>query len=84
METKGFYIGEAVAFGWKTMAENLGFFIGLLIVCGVLWTVPAIIAGMAMEANVFLGFILHIADWVLTIIISMGLVKIALRFCNNE
>ena len=84
MTTQKFSIGEALAFGWDTMKSNLGFFIGLLIVWGLLITVPAIIAGMAMEANVFLGVILHIADFALTIVISMGLVKIALRFCDNE
>ena len=76
--------GEAISFGWNTMKSNLGFFIGLLIVCGLLFTVPAIIAGTALETNVFLGVILYIADIALTIVISMGLVKIALRFCDNE
>ena len=76
--------GEAISFGWNTMKNNLGFFIGLLIVYGLLLTVPSIIAGTALEANVFLGVILYIADYALTIVISMGLVKIALRFCDNE
>ncbi len=84
MITGNFSKGEALRFGWDTMKNNLGFFIGLLIVLGLLYTVPFIIAGMALEANVFLGAILYIADMVLTIIISIGLVKIALRFCDNE
>lgn len=84
MTTQKFSIGEALAFGWETMKSNLGFFIGLLLVWGLLITVPAIIAGMAMEVNVFLGVILHIADFALTIVISMGLVKITLRFCDQE
>ena len=84
MTTQKFSIGEALAFGWDTMKSNLGFFIGLLIVFGVLYTVPYTIAVMALEVNVFLGVIFHIADIALTIVISMGLVKIALRFCDNE
>ena len=84
MATQKFSIGEALAFGWETMKSNLGFFIGLLIAWGLLYTVPAIIAGMVMEANVFLGVILHIADLALTLVISMGLVKVALRFCDQE
>ena len=66
------------------MKSNLGFFVSLLIVSGLLYIVPAIIAELALEANVFLGVILHIADYALTIVVSMGLVKIALRFCDNE
>lgn len=84
MTTQKFSIGEAIHFGWKTMKENLGFFIGLLIVWGLLYTVPYAIAVMTMEANIFLGVILHIADIALTIVISMGFVKITLRFCDNE
>ena len=46
--------------------------------------IPTIIAALALEVNVFLGVILYIADYALTIVILMGLVKIALRFCDNE
>jgi uncharacterized membrane protein len=84
MATQKFSKKEALQFGWNTLKSNLGFFIGLLIVYGLLYAVPFIIAGKAWEANIFLGVILYIADFALTIIISMGLVKIALRFCDNE
>ena len=75
---------EAISFGWKAMNDNLGFFIGFLIVWGLLYTIPAVIAEIALERNVFLGITLRIADFALTVIISMGLVKTALRFCDNE
>ncbi|MBA2123343.1 hypothetical protein B9J78_00080 [bacterium Unc6] len=84
MTTKKFSKGEAIRFGWNTMKSNFGFFIGLLIVLGLLLIVPGVIAEMVKKVNVFLGIIFHIADFVLTIIISIGLVKIALRFCDNE
>jgi uncharacterized membrane protein len=84
MATQKFSKKEALQFGWNTLKSNLGFFIGLLIVSGLLYAVPFIIAEKAWEANIFLGVILYIADFALTIIISMGLVKIALRFCDSE
>ncbi len=84
MTTQKFSKGEAIRFGWDTMKSNLAFFIGLLIALVLLYTVPAIIAEMVTEVNIFLGIILYIADSALTIIISMGLVKIALRFCDKE
>ncbi|MBZ1356239.1 MAG: hypothetical protein KY054_00500, partial [Candidatus Nealsonbacteria bacterium] len=83
MTTKKFSKGEAIRFGWNTMKSNLVFFIGLFIVFGLLYIVPSIIADMALEANIFL-VVFHIADFVLTIIISIGLLKIALKFSDNE
>lgn len=84
MTTKSFSKSEAIRFGWNAMKSNLGFFIGFLIVLGVLYIVPSIIAMRVMEVNVPLGVILYIADIILTMIISMGLVKVALRFCDRE
>jgi len=84
MTTKNFSKSEAIRFGWNTMKSNLAFFIGLLIVGGLLLYVPYIIARRVMEANVFLGVVFYIAYYALTIVISMGLVKTALRFCDKE
>lgn len=81
---KSFSKGEAIAFGWQTMRSNFGFFVGLLIAFGLLFYIPYLLATMALRANVFLGVILIIVDIALTIIISMGLVKIVLRFCDGE
>ncbi len=84
MTTRVFSIREALRFGWNTANNNLGFFIGLSIVFGLLFIFPAIIAGIALQINTFLGIIFHIADYALTLLISIGLVKIALRFCDGE
>ncbi len=84
MTTKNFSKAEAVRFGWGMVKKNLGFFILLLIIIILLYGVPYAIAEIALEVNVLLGIILHIADFILTTIISIGLIKIALRFCDNE
>jgi len=84
MTPQSFSKGEALRFGWNTMKSNLGFFIVLLIIYGLLYAVPFIIAMMVMAVNVPLGVILYIADMALTILMAMGLVKIALRFCDKE
>jgi uncharacterized membrane protein len=84
MTTQKFSKKEAIRFGWNTMKSNLGFFIVLLIVWVLLYSVPFIIAEMVLRVNIFLGNVLFIADFALTIIISIGLVKIALRFCDND
>lgn len=84
MTAEKFSISEAIHFGWNTMKSNLGFFIGLLILVFLFSSLSSIIAAKATEANIFLGIIFYIADFSLSIIISIGLVKIALRFCDNE
>ena len=84
MTTKVFSIDEALRFGWNTTKSNLGFFVGLLVISCLLLIIPLTIAMGALEVNTFLGIILHIADFVLTILIAMGLVKIVLRFCDQE
>ena len=84
MTAEKFSISEAIHFGWNTMKSNLGFFIGLLIFVFLFTSLSSIIAAKATEANIFLGIIFYIADFSLSILISIGLVKIALRFCDNE
>lgn len=84
MTTKKFSKGEAIRFGWNTMKSNLGFFIGLLIVVALIIFVPSIISELIKEEALPLSIIIDIATWVLQLVIGMGLIKIALRFCDNE
>jgi len=84
MATQKFSKSEAIRFGWNTMKSNLGFFIGLLIVVGLISYGPTIIAELLKEDAPILSIIITIASWVLELIIGMGLIKIALRFCDNE
>ena len=84
MNIKSFSKKEALQFGWNVTKSNLGFFIGFLIAFILLIVISAVIANIAMETNVFLGTIFYIVYYVLAFTISMGLVKTALRFCDNE
>ena len=84
MTTKNFSISEAVQFGWDTMKSNISFFIGLLIVVGLIEYVPDIIAVIIKADAPFLSIIIQIASVVLSMIIAMGLIKICLRFCDGE
>ena len=84
MTTKNFSKKEAIKSGWQTMKSNLGFFIGLLLLVWVISIGPGILTALVSGKIPLLSFILTIASWILQIIISMGLIKIALRFTNNE
>jgi uncharacterized membrane protein len=83
MQAKQFSKGEALRFGLDTMKGNLGFFIGLLIVAWLVAAVPSLLGGLAREDAPALGFVLEVGGWVLSLIISMGMIRIALRLCDT-
>lgn len=86
MENKGIYIGEVIKFGWKTMKDNLGFFIGLLLVSLLVGIVPLGISSFIIfsEGPIFIVVILYLLFFIFSIIVSMGLIKVSLKFCDNE
>ena len=79
-----FVISEALQFGWDTTKSNIGFFIGLLIVAGLIQYVPDIVAEIIEADAPDLSLIIRIASYVLSMIIGMGIIKICLRFCDGE
>src|ERR1700756_4222626 len=84
MAAKNFSKGEAIEFGWNTMKSNLGFFIGLLIVVGLIYAVLQTINELTRRNAPVLSIITGIASLVIQIATQMGLIRIALRFCDNE
>jgi len=84
MAIKTFSDGEAILFGWKTMKDNLGLFIGILITMILVNVLPDII-GDAMEKKIpVLSIVAYVVFGILNLIITIGLLKIVLRFCDNE
>jgi uncharacterized membrane protein len=84
MAAKKFSMGEALRFGWRTLKSNLGFFIVLLLAVALINGVPDYIANLIHEEAPTASFLISVGSWVLSIIVQMGLVRIALRFCDNE
>jgi len=84
METKGIYPGEVVKFGWKTMKDNLGFFIVLWLVVWLVGISPQVIAVYVVKESIVLKVILNIIGFVLQCIMGLGLIKIGLKFCDNQ
>jgi uncharacterized membrane protein len=70
--------GEAIKTGWETMKKNFWFFVGLLIVSGLVEVIPTSIANIFKSRMFVLYFILIIAAWVIQAIVKMGLIKITL------
>ena len=85
MTTKSFSISEALRFGWAVTKSNFGFFILLLIVSGLFIFISYVGYMVVMlQINPFLGITSSIAYFFFVILFSMGLVKTALRFCDQE
>ena len=85
MTSQKFSKSEAIRFGWNTMKNNLWFFIELLVGVGVISFICNFITKkLTIESGPLLSFILSIPYWLISIIIEMGLIKIALKFCDNE
>lgn len=84
MKKKGIYIGEIVKFGWRTMKENLGFFIVLLLIVWLVPFVPQLIGDYLIDRQIILGLTLYLISSVLNIVVAMGLIKVSLRFSANK
>ena len=81
MKTKKFSKSEAIRFGWNTTKNNLGLFIGLLMIEGLIYVVPNTIIR---KDNLVLSIVVNIIFWTFGLIIGMGFIKISLKFCDNE
>ena len=84
MAAQKFSKGEALRFGWNTMKSNIGFFIVVLIAVGLIQNVPNYIAVLAAMFSPVLSGIIVIASIFINIVVTMGLIKIFLRFSGNE
>jgi len=74
---------EAISFGWKIMKENLRFFIILFIVVGLISYLPEIISLLLRKEWPLLSLGTDLIGLVLGLIITLGLIKISLNFCDN-
>jgi len=76
---------EAISFGWDVAKNNLGFFILLLILVAVIFIVLDFIRELTLaKVNIFFLLIFYLIGIVVGTIIAMGLVKISLKFYDNE
>ncbi|NIA07526.1 MAG: hypothetical protein GWP14_07820 [Actinobacteria bacterium] len=90
MTSKRFVIGDVLGFGWQVMKANLWFFVGVGIVGGMLNILPNIITQIVAhirspKPELFLVILpVFIIATLISIVISIGFVKIALSFCDTR
>ena len=74
--------GEAIRFGWETVKSNFWLFIGVLIVTGLINGVPGAVSD-AIDVPL-LVVLIALASFVVNMVVSIGLIRFSLRFCDNE
>lgn len=82
--TTNFSKKEAIQFGWETTKNNLGFLVGLMFAWFLISTVFNIVSQKVMEMNSLFGIIFDTIFIVLSGIVTMGFIKISLKFCDKE
>lgn len=84
MTPKTFSQREAIGFGWNIAKSNLGFFLMVLVIVGLVNAVPEILRRTATKDAPLQAAFVALAFTVIQQVMSMGLIKISLRFCDNE
>lgn len=90
MAGKYFIFGDVLGYGWRIMKANLGFFVSL----GFLWMIISFIPTMIdLSARLMklpeptcalINLLTTILGWIIGIILGIGLIKIALSFCDER
>jgi hypothetical protein len=90
MAGKYFSFSDILGYGWNIMTKYFGFFIGL----GILWTVitySITIIDFTLRRTIFsesyplaLNVFMTAASWIIGIVVGIGIVKIALGFCDEQ
>jgi uncharacterized membrane protein len=85
MATDRFSKSEAIEFGWNTMKANFGFFIGITIIV-LIYSLFQFLNHYMIENNdlSLFYFVTPIIYLIINSVIKIGLIKISLRFCDNQ
>lgn len=78
---KSFSINEALSVGWEAFKARVGFFIGLLLLFGVLTVIPQMVLQSIEE--VWLAVVLAIVFQIFQYFLTIGLIKISLDIVDG-
>jgi hypothetical protein len=87
---KYFDFGDVLGFGWRTMTANFWFFVGVGIIWLLVIYLPAVInivqekLPLSKLAHIILNISMQILGQLVAIIVGIGLIKIALSFCDER
>lgn len=81
---KNFSKKEAIKFGFETTKKNWKFIIPVMLIMAAVNYLPSYLNSVIAQDNNFLGFIVSLVEWVITSIITIGMIKISLKFVDNQ
>lgn len=87
---KSFDFGDVLGYGWRTMKTNFWFFVGVGIVWLLIVYLPIVIniiqekLPLSKPAHIILSITMQILGQVAGFVMSIGLIKIALSFCDER
>ncbi len=83
-QTKRFSKNEAISFGWNIFRDNFRFLILIFLIFLLFAFVPDIIGSKTIEASTSLGVLFYSLGYFLTIVMTIGIMKISLKFYDSE
>ena len=89
MKDKYFNFTDVLGYGWRTMKTNFWFFVGVVFLFLIITYIPNIlnfIAARTLPRSSFALFriVTVLLGWAINIILGIGLLKIALSFCDEQ
>ncbi len=84
MENKTLCIGELLKFGYAVFKTHWKFLLGVFLLAILIWAIPSFIANRLQPNYPILSGIMFLIYYFLCILVGMGLIKISLKFTNNE
>ncbi len=79
-----FSMEKAIRFGWSTMKNNIGFFLGFLAVMGFISFGLNYAEEATKENTPALSAIISIITLIFQMVAGMGLINVTLRFCDHK
>ena len=86
MNSKQFVISDVLGFGWNVMKTYLWFFVGVMIVFQLFIQVPEIVKYVTQQMHLGTGLYLlaTLVGVVISIVLTIGIMKISLAFCDSR
>ncbi len=79
-----FVLGEAIKFGWEKMKKHFWFFVGLVVIVGLIQIIPSSISEFFKHKIFVLYLLFLVAAWIIQIIAKMGVIKITLDVIDKD
>jgi uncharacterized membrane protein len=90
MTSKYFNFSDVLEYGWRVMKTNFWFFVGVGIALLIVTFLPAIARivvvrlDLPIAYNITATLLLRVLGWVVGVVLGIGLIKIALSFCDEQ